>query len=272
MPFNPLLLLREASKKVPAMKYAFGIVGIAAVIAIIKGLGIKNSSIPIGTILLVFGLMILVFVFSVLVKNKNKSIQNAGIILLYGVVLLAVLSGGLLISSIFFDFPKPINQIGIFRQVEKSKSDTTVKDQDKVIKTENNSPSDTATHSSATTPVVLTETDHPFKEFTLTAGQQHVMNDLQITLTLPSQFPVTTTDINIKAVKIRIWRNIIQPLSDTAVLDPSGSQPGVEVHLFTLNAITPVAITNVGQFKFYLYNPVYVGKRVASVQVKMYRN
>ena len=130
MPLDPLTLLREANRRVPALKYAFGIVGIAAVIAIIKGLDINSASIPIGTILLVFGLMILVFVFSVLVRSKNKSIQNAGIILLYAVVLSAVFSGALLISSIFFDFPKPIDQIKVFgsskrEEIESAKTITT---------------------------------------------------------------------------------------------------------------------------------------------------
>jgi lipopolysaccharide export LptBFGC system permease protein LptF len=129
---------------------------------------------------------------------------------------------------------------------------------------------DTSIHN--TTPVHPVEPDHPFKEFTLAAGQQHVMNDLQITLTLPVQFPLSTTDIHTKTVKIRIWRNISHPLSDTAALDASGGGSGVEMQMFILNAIIPVSITDVGQFKFYVFYPVMINKRVASVQVKMYRN
>lgn len=282
MSLNPLTLLQEATKKVPALKYAFGIVGIAAVIAIIKGLGIKNASIPIGTILLVFALLILFFVFSVLVRSKNRSVQSAGVILLYAVVLLSVLSGGLLISSIFFDFPKPISKIAGFSKAEIDTGDdkkNPVKDPDHISKTgqdtgiNNNATDNKGTNGkdeekSPDPPVI----DKPFKEFTLTAGEQHVMNDLVITLTMPSQFPGHTSDANIKTVKIRIWRNITQPLSDTAVLDVSGSQPGVENHVFKLNAITPIGITDVGQFKFYVFNPILSGKRIVSVQVKMYRN
>lgn len=107
----------------------------------------------------------------------------------------------------------------------------------------------------------------PFKEFTFTAGQQHVMNDLKITLTMPVQRigPGNT-------VKIRIWKTIERPTSDTAMLDPSGSQPGVEIQMMKINGITPISITDVGQFKFVLSNPVAAGKSISSVQVQMFKN
>ncbi|CAN5886048.1 hypothetical protein BH11BAC4_BH11BAC4_06650 [soil metagenome] len=109
--------------------------------------------------------------------------------------------------------------------------------------------------------------EQPFKEFTLTAGQQHVMNDLRITLTMPVQRigPGNT-------VKIRTWRTIARPTSDTAMLDPSGSQPGVEIQVMKINGITPISITDVGQFKFVLSNPVTAGKFISSLQVQMFKN
>ena len=109
--------------------------------------------------------------------------------------------------------------------------------------------------------------EQPFKEFTLTAGQQQVMNDLKITLTMPVQRigPGNT-------VKIRTWRTIAHPTSDTAMLDPSGSQPGVEIQLMKINGITPISITDVGQFKFVLSNPLAAGKFISSVQVQMFKN
>lgn len=109
--------------------------------------------------------------------------------------------------------------------------------------------------------------EHPFKEFTLTAGQQHVMNDLRITLTMPVQRigPGNT-------VKIRTWRTIARPTSDTALLDPSGSQPGVEIQVMKINGITPISITDVGQFKFVLSNSITSGKFISSIQVQMFKN
>jgi len=108
----------------------------------------------------------------------------------------------------------------------------------------------------------------PFKEFTLTAGQQQVMNDLQTTFTLENQRWNAETN----AVTIRIWRNITQPLSDTAYLDPSGGQPGTVNQLFKIENITPISIPDVGQFKIIVFNPIIANKYVVSAQVKMFRN
>lgn len=107
----------------------------------------------------------------------------------------------------------------------------------------------------------------PFKEFTLAAGQQHVMNDLKITLTMPVQRigPSNT-------VKIRIWRSIPQPTSDTALLDPSGAPPGVEIQVMKINGITPISITDVGQFKLVLSNPVISKRYISAIQVQMFKN
>ena len=107
----------------------------------------------------------------------------------------------------------------------------------------------------------------PVKEFTLTRDQQQVFNDLDITLTLPDQQLDPTN-----TVRIRLWRNIEQPISDTAFLDPSAPQPGVSYLLFRLNAITPVSIPDGRQFRFILSNAILTGKRVESVEVKMYKN
>lgn len=110
--------------------------------------------------------------------------------------------------------------------------------------------------------------EEPLKEFTLTAGQQQVFNDLQVTFNLQPGI------INLEnpVVKIRIWRPVNNPLSDTAALDPSGNAPGVQVAAFKVNAITPIDITDVGQFKFYVTSPVLSGKNILSVLVKMYKN
>jgi hypothetical protein len=116
-------------------------------------------------------------------------------------------------------------------------------------------------------PIVVAE-DKPLKEFTLSADQQFVMNDLKITMTMPEQ----VIDPQSNIVKFRIWRNIEHPLSDTAVLDPNGAHPGVVMQVVKMDAITPVAITDVGQFKLYVSNAILSGKKIQSVQVKMYKN
>jgi hypothetical protein len=118
------------------------------------------------------------------------------------------------------------------------------------------------------TPTPPAEPVQPFKEFTLTAGQQQVLNDLQVTLTLQPGILRHADQI----IKIRVWRQVTNPLSDTAVLDPSGEQPGVQLLAFRVNTITPVNITDVGQFKFYVSDPVQSNRRIQSVLIKMYKN
>jgi heme/copper-type cytochrome/quinol oxidase subunit 4 len=108
---NPLELLKIATQKVPVVKYAMGIVGIAAAIAIIHGLQIGNTDIPVVSILAMLGLMILLFVFATLTRSSDGTLKMAGYILVYATILLTVASSILLLTSIFIDFPKPFAEI-----------------------------------------------------------------------------------------------------------------------------------------------------------------
>jgi len=112
---NPFNLLKEAISKVPFVKYALGIAGIAAAIAIIRSFGIDNSSVPIISILVMLGFMVLLFIFSTLTKSKERPLKIAGYVLVYTTVLITCISSVLLATSVFFDLPKPINEYGIFQ-------------------------------------------------------------------------------------------------------------------------------------------------------------
>ena len=112
---NHITILREAIIKVPFVKYALGIAGIAAAIEIIKSFGINNYNVPIISILVMLGFMVLLFVFSALTKSKEKPIKIAGYTLIYTTGLVTCVSSMLLATSVFFDYPKPINSYGIFK-------------------------------------------------------------------------------------------------------------------------------------------------------------
>jgi hypothetical protein len=58
---NPFAILKEAIDKVPFVKYALGIAGIAAAVAIIRSFGIDNSSVPIISILVMLGFIVFIF-------------------------------------------------------------------------------------------------------------------------------------------------------------------------------------------------------------------
>ena len=112
---NPFNILTEAISKVPFVKYALGIAGIAAAISIIRSFGIDNSSVPIISILVMLGFMVLLFLFSTLTKSKERPLKIAGYVLVYTTVLITCVSSVLLATSVFFDTPKPIEQYGIFK-------------------------------------------------------------------------------------------------------------------------------------------------------------
>jgi hypothetical protein len=113
---NPLQTLLKAIEKVPYVKYALGIAGIFAAIAIIKTFGVENFNIPVISILIMLGLMVLLFIFSRVTNSKDRVVQTGGYILIYTTIAITCLSCFLLASSVFFDYPKPISEYGIFKK------------------------------------------------------------------------------------------------------------------------------------------------------------
>lgn len=105
---SPFQILKEAIKKNPSMKYALGVVGIAAAIAIINGFGIQDAKLPVITILILFGLMILLLIFSSISKSKDPNLRLAGYILVYMTLIIVCVSGCLLISAITLNWPEQL--------------------------------------------------------------------------------------------------------------------------------------------------------------------
>jgi len=114
MTLSPLPLLKEAIRQVPATKYAFPVIGIAAAVAIIKGFKIDDAKVPVISLLLVFGFMVLVFVFATMGKSKSDTAKNMGDLLLKAIVWITIATGVLLLSSLFFNIPKPITEYPFF--------------------------------------------------------------------------------------------------------------------------------------------------------------
>jgi uncharacterized membrane protein YeaQ/YmgE (transglycosylase-associated protein family) len=113
---NPLPILKKAVAKVPFVKYALGIVGVAAAAAIIKSFNIENNNgFPIISILVMLGLMVLLFLFSILAKSNQKPLAVAGYILVYIILAIVGFSGLFLTTSVFFNYPKPISKYNLFK-------------------------------------------------------------------------------------------------------------------------------------------------------------
>ena len=89
-PSNPLSILSNAIKAVPAVKYALGVAGIAAAGAIVTTFAGGHSRTAIFLVALVFIGMILLFLFSNLVTSRSQSAQIAGQVLLWAVTVFFV--------------------------------------------------------------------------------------------------------------------------------------------------------------------------------------
>jgi hypothetical protein len=113
MMVNLFSVLREAIEKTPFVKYALGITGIAAAVAIIGSFGVENyRKVPVITIVIMFALMVLLFLFSRLMRSNSKPIEVAGYVLVYTVVVIMCGGSLLMLTSVFFDYPKPIDKYG----------------------------------------------------------------------------------------------------------------------------------------------------------------
>ncbi len=123
------LILKEAVKKVPFLKYALGLVGIAAGIAIIKSFGIENFKIPITSIWVFLVLMLLLFIFSKIASSKDKASKYAGYILIYLTVTIICVVAILFTTSVFFDYPKSIDDYYFLKQenLAEKKVDSNIK-------------------------------------------------------------------------------------------------------------------------------------------------
>lgn len=107
---NPLQLLREATKEFPLLKYAWGVIGIVAVIAIIGGLHLSSINVPIISILTVLGVMVLIFVFSIIAtKNSDPLIRIPFLVLVYTIVLSVCASVIILGVFVFTGHPSNLN-------------------------------------------------------------------------------------------------------------------------------------------------------------------
>ena len=101
---SPIEILREARKHVESLRYAFGVVGIVAAIAVItRTLSVDLRLAFFGTVVMVV-LMVLLLVLNKLSK-MGRSVSRAGPVLLWSFLPLPVLTAYLLFASVFFGWP-----------------------------------------------------------------------------------------------------------------------------------------------------------------------
>src|SRR5216683_4875796 len=100
-------ILREAIRAVPAVKFALGVAGIAAAVAIVYGL-IGDPRVAVFGIILMFGLMTVLVVFSNFARTSHKS-TVLPLLLGWTFVILTIATSILLFTSVFFNSPLPLS-------------------------------------------------------------------------------------------------------------------------------------------------------------------
>lgn len=107
---NPLEVLKRALAHVPAVKYALGVAGIAAAVAIVK-IFLTDWLIAVFGIIVMMILMAVLYVFAKLTTVGSKDLRLAMLTLMWSSLILTISTGSLLFTSVFFGWPINLRQL-----------------------------------------------------------------------------------------------------------------------------------------------------------------
>jgi hypothetical protein len=119
--FGPFEVLKQAVARVPAVKYALGIAGIAAAVAIVRTL-VTDLRVAVFGIITMMILMAVLFLFAKLTSVASKDLRLAMLTLMWSSLVLTISAGTLLFSSVFFDWPINLRHLISERDREVTKS------------------------------------------------------------------------------------------------------------------------------------------------------
>jgi hypothetical protein len=103
---NPLTILKDAIRAVPAVRYALGVAGIAAVIAIIAGFQIDYKVAVLGVIIILF-LMFILVIFAWFAEHSTD-FRPLALFLAWVAVLLISATGICIFTGFFWGKPRPL--------------------------------------------------------------------------------------------------------------------------------------------------------------------
>lgn len=104
---EPITILREAVKAVPAIKYALGVAGIAAAVALVVG-WLKDPKLAIFGPVVMLGLMFILVVFAWFAKHGGSDVRPLALILAWAFVTLIVATSTFIFTGFFFSWPRPL--------------------------------------------------------------------------------------------------------------------------------------------------------------------
>ena len=102
---QPLTVLQEAIRAVPAVRYALGVAGIVAVVALVRAFRLDFKVAIFGTIT-TLAFMVALVVFAKLTTTAKKHFLGPVLIMMWAFLIMVISSAALLFSSVFFDQPK----------------------------------------------------------------------------------------------------------------------------------------------------------------------
>jgi hypothetical protein len=101
---SPYSILKEAIKAVPAVRYAMGIAGIVAVVAIVRGFSVSYRVAVLGTVVMLILMTVLVTFARLSTAGPAFFFWPAAVLTWFSLVLV-IATAGLLFSSVFFQKP-----------------------------------------------------------------------------------------------------------------------------------------------------------------------
>jgi hypothetical protein len=104
MTIGQMALLRESVRAVPAVRYALGVAGLLAVVAIAGAIGLTPTVAVFGT-LIVLVLMIVLLLFARLTTTAPRHFLRPVLVLMWGSLALLLATAALLFTSVFFHQP-----------------------------------------------------------------------------------------------------------------------------------------------------------------------
>jgi TIR domain len=105
--FDPKKILRQAIRAVPAVKFALGVAGIAAAVAIVAGFSAGYKVAVLGTIIML-GLMFGLVSFSYFAFKSGDAIKPLALFLAWTCVILTSVTSVFIVTAFFFDWPRPL--------------------------------------------------------------------------------------------------------------------------------------------------------------------
>lgn len=122
MDLRILKTIKEATKSVPFVQYALGLAGIVSVIALVRSYSI-DLKVGLWSTLIILCLMLVLFLLAHIAVQSGTFLFLPAQTLLWGIVILFILSVFFLVTSVFFQWPRDLSSI---LGIEPGKVDYTV--------------------------------------------------------------------------------------------------------------------------------------------------